>query len=1197
MTRRRRLNKKVALIGTAVFLLFALAAVGVLLHLNRNPAPLIADGDAAWAAKDYETARRDYTRAYGLIKSSEGKIELLFKLADLNKETNQWDKVLGCWNAIITSDPQNVKARLGQLKYSYIQADGLGSAGRSMSGSWEDVLSQARETMKVIERSGLGNDEKAKWEPAFGAVKDRTWSGGAQRLGPHLHFIKGRAAFELARMGAVTSPGELLQEAESDLQEARKLDPNNAQVYRYLAEVFVRKGEAAASRGSVDQKDAAERQADDILAEAMRAAGDVPETHINVLTRKLTVAQRGGITAAREQMKALEPQYEDLAKKFAASSQVFAALGQFYSFYAAYLDSTGAMEKLNRAIQATEQARTLDSGNVEYAMLTASYHYRKFSVYGDVPALNKAIDLTAKALELPDAQDTAGPTQFAKRVHRLSLCSLLAKCCVERILALPKSDPTREGLLAQVEKAVHEIGQMQGSGEDPDVVKWQGMLDLARGQTDKAIRNLYAAYEQIKAANPPEQRDPFLSYTLAKIFEPTTETGAVIDFLGTALSSGIVYPKPGALLDYGHVLLRAGSYDAVLSIVDSFEERFGGNNRSKVLRIKALIAEGRVTEAEEGIAKLSPSDPNAIVLSLGLSRAKSNQLLAAIRQQESSGREGRSDAARTMTADLGGCLKREAELVQRLLQIDPGAIEKNYVAELCESLIAQGDTGAAKTIVEALLKHTPDDVTALFYRGLLSEADPRSCPPSRRKEIQEQAARAIADPVRRSLELGLFYLQTQQPDKAASQLQSVLDATASQSGPDVPAYVAARPLSPRPVAASHLFDLARSQENWSLAGRIAEIAKRENLDDCGGHLFAANLASARKEYESALTHLDECLKQRPIFSYGYVLRSDVKAALGREQESIEDAQKASSLNPMDPLVAKTLAKVLYARNTKLGGSLSSDQRHQTRQALERAIQLDPRDPGLLNVYVDFISNSEPEKAVALRQTIQANAPSADNAVMLGELATQVALKETDPRKKKAFFTMAQTAFEQAIDTLDNSIRSAGPETDSGLAYATQKAQVLTTAYNATSDKVYLQKAIAVYESLRLKWPKNSSVLNNLAYMLAQNDEKLAEALEYAQAAIEQDPDQATYLDTYAYVLYKNGKHAQAAQSLAAALQKYEVRGTAPTDVYEHLGMVQEALGDRSKALDAYRRALEVGGTAMPEAVKKRIDSAIERLTK
>lgn len=1317
--------------GTAVFLLFTLGAVAVMLRLNRNPATYLADGDAAATAKDYKTAAENYRRAYGLTQSLPGKLDLLFKLVEVYRESDQWEKVLGCWNAIVTADPQNVKARLGQLKYSYLLADG---GGRSMSGSWEEVLSQARKATEAVEKAGLANEERAKWEPTFGGAEGPGWSRGAKRLGPHLHFVKGRAAFELAAMGAVAAPVELLEEAQSDLQEAKKLDPNHVQVYRYLAEVCVKKGEMAASRGNVDQKNVADRQADDILAEAVRVAGNVPEAHINVLTRKLTLAQRGGITAAREQMKALEPQYVDLTRRFASSGPVCAASGQFYSFYAAYLDSANALEKLNQAIQVTARAGTLDAGNVEYLMQIASYHYRKFSVYRDVAALNQAIELTEKALGLPGAQDRPGPMQSVCRVSRLALCSLLGKCCVERILALSPSDPAREGLLTRVERAVHEIGQIRNA-EDPEVVKWQGMLDLAKGQTAKAVRSLYAAYEQIKAGNPPEQRDPFLSYTLARVFQPTVEAGAVIDFLGTALNSGIVYTRPDALLDYGDVLLRAGSPDAVINVTNVFQERFGGNRRSQGLCLKALIAKGALTEVESQIAKLDPSDPNTVALSLALARAKSNQVLAA--------------TGRTITDELRGCKRREAELVQRLLQAGPDAVEDNAVAELCEVLVAQGDASIAQMVVDAVLRHSGDNVTGLFYRGLLSEPDPRACSAARRRELQEQAAQAMGDPVRRSLSLGLVYEQAQQLDKAVAQFRSVLNASASEM--QAPAYVAAKSSSPRQVAAGHLFDLARRQENWPLAGEMTELAKRDNLDDCGGHLFAARLAMAKKEYDGALTHLDTCLKERPLFSYAYVLRSDVKAALGKEQESIEDARKASDLNPADPLVAKGLAKALYARHNRLGASLSSEQKQETRQALEQAIRLDPRDTSLLNVYVDFLSDREPEKAVALRQTIQANAPSADNAVLLGRLATQVALKEKDEAKKNAFFTMAETAFEQArklepsnpvvleawaeyyrtrgqndkagqllaeskdnrllwrhyfrmgdygaarklleemyrqssgqiealkglvlvaeatsdregvkkhygellslednivnrimqlqaclnvglvaeaqqklqdlkkkhrddsrttlmealvagaqgryaeaIDYADKGIQAAGPDTAGGLEYAAKKAQLLTTAYHATSDKVYLQKAIGVYESLRVKWPKNSSVLNNLAYLLAQNDEKLAEALEYARTAVEQDPEEAGYLDTYGYLLYRSGKPAQAVQSLATAVQKYESRGMAPADVYEHLGLVNEVLGDRGKALAAYRRASDVGGAAMPEAAKQRINAAIGRLAK
>jgi tetratricopeptide (TPR) repeat protein len=161
------------------------------------------------------------------------------------------------------------------------------------------------------------------------------------------------------------------------------------------------------------------------------------------------------------------------------------------------------------------------------------------------------------------------------------------------------------------------------------------------------------------------------------------------------------------------------------------------------------------------------------------------------------------------------------------------------------------------------------------------------------------------------------------------------------------------------------------------------------------------------------------------------------------------------------------------------------------------------------------------------------------------------------------------------ERVDQCIRSAQPETDAGWEYTVQEADLLTTAYNTTSDKTYLYQVIAVYESLRRKWPKNSSVWNNLAYLLAQNDERLAEVLECVGTAAAQDPDAADYLDTYGYLLYRKARYVQAAQSLVLAVRKYEgdpkrglprwgtqVWGMAPAEVYEHLGLVREATGDR-----------------------------------
>lgn len=1651
---RRRLNKKVALMGTTVLVLLVMLVVFVFLHLNRDPAPLIADGDAAWTAKDYQTARENYEKAYGLVDSPEMRIGLLFKRADVYRELGLWDKVQGCWEAIVTIDPQNVKAHLGRLKYAYILVDSLGVVGRSVSGYWEEVLTQARKTLNVIEAAGLQEASRVEWEPSFGPIRDRGWSRGAATLGPHLHFVKGRAAMELAAMGAVPSPADLLREAQADLEEARKLDRGNPQVYYCLSQVFVTRGKIAASVGNRSEQTQAEKQADEILAEGLDAAADSPEAHIHVLARKLNVVQRGTISEAREQMKALESEYDALTRRFASNPQAYAAKAQFLSFFAAYLDADSAQEKLEKAIASALQAGTLDPENPEHAILAASYHYRKASIYRDVAALQAMIDLADGALYLADAQDTPGPTRTARRVNRLSLCSLLARGCVERILSMSASDPAREGLLARAEEAVRQIGQIQGSGDDPEVLKWRGMLELARGQPGRAVTSLYAAYEKDKAAHAPGQRDPYLAMTLASIFKETLETGAVIDFLGTALGAGIIHTRPDALLDYGEALLSVGAYDGALGAAGSFDERYGVTDRSRLLRIKALIAKGLISEAEDALAQIKAEESAVLSLQLDLIRGKITQIQAAIHQQiagrmssaTGAADQEQSDTVRGLTAELLSHSRREADLTRRLLKVDPHTIEEHHVVGLCESLVEQGDLVAAKTVVEAFLQQWPDSPSALFYHALLSEPDPKNCSPARRREIQGRVLDAIRDPIRRALELGAFYRQTDQPDQAEAQWRSVLDATVSQAAYDMPTYLKIRNISPRHVAVGNLFDLARHREDWKLAEEMINLARREDLDDCGGSLYAARLAFSRKQYDVALVQLDQCLKHRPVFSQGYLLRGTVKAALGQERESIDDLREALRLNPMDPSIAQSLAHALYLRNNRLGASVSSEQQNEARQALERALHLNPRDVPLLSTYAGLISEEDPMKAIAIFQTIQTNAPTLQNAVMLGRLATEAAQKESNEQKKKTFFAVAESAFEQArrmdpsdtfllenyaayfrargqndkarqlliesndsrllwrhyfhirdfaeakrllaklyaendsrvdalkglllvaeetgdrqgvktyseeliaiedtvvnrlaqlraylhvglvaevepklrtfkekhpnesttlfleaqvakrqgqlkramdlvnrgletdprnalgwllrgeisllrgeedqaildfrksreienspgaaiglakaylwsgrndeaiselrratrqpqvpleamtlleatyrrlgrvddlrefytnvlaespdsvfwlnragafaldqrqygqaeelfrravqlrqqgpagqeaadfvpdaeysaavdgyfrslilgagdptdagnwrpqrldrvlwegeqfvatpyapgvllrmaeaklrggdvnaardlsrqaadkawnhprlavevllriylllgeeevsaycrrrlteepgsltshlvlfhlaqiqdkypeaISVIDTCIRLCGPDTPSGIEHTIRKADLLTIAHKKTSDKTYLGLAIAVYESLRSKMPKNSSVLNNLAYMLAQSDQRLDEALAYAKAAVEQSPEVAGHHDTYAYVLYKNARHTEAAEALAVAIQLYQAGGAVPAEVYEHLGMVNEALGHRNQALAAYRRALEADGDHTPDTVRQRINSAIQRL--
>jgi tetratricopeptide (TPR) repeat protein len=188
-------------------------------------------------------------------------------------------------------------------------------------------------------------------------------------------------------------------------------------------------------------------------------------------------------------------------------------------------------------------------------------------------------------------------------------------------------------------------------------------------------------------------------------------------------------------------------------------------------------------------------------------------------------------------------------------------------------------------------------------------------------------------------------------------------------------------------------------------------------------------------------------------------------------------------------------------------------------------------------------------------------------------------------------------YNNAADYIDKCLQIIGPNSPDKVNFITKKAETFTLAYSKTSDNNYLKKAVTEYESLLAEMPNNPDILNNLAYMLAEENVRLAEALEYSKRACEARPNDPGVLDTYSYLLYKNGRLSEAVEFLQSALQQYEQnRISAPSEVYEHLGMIKEGLGSVDEALAAYKQALEIGAEGLSEVTSGRIKAAIERLS-
>jgi tetratricopeptide (TPR) repeat protein len=1095
---RRRLNKKVALIGSVVFVFLILGAILLFLYLSRDPEKFIKDGDAALKAareaideqikeQEYKRAEHSYHKARVLAKTDLLKIEMLFKLVDMYIETDQWRNVLGCWNTIIQVDPKNIKARLGRLKYVYIMADST----VNQLWQWQEVESQASELIGVVENMGLLMEDTAKWE--YAGMQET--GAGTERLGPYLYQRRGRALLEIARLGAVTDPNASLSKAIDDLEKARELEPTNADTYYYLAQALITKGEILASKGNLEERDKNRKQATEFLEQAVGVAPADIRAHISLLSMKSILAQEGG----REQLQALEPEYLSFVKKFDSSALAFSALTGFYS------RPVMGYKYLDKAIEAAEKAVELDRESVASAINVANLHYQRFSIYGQKPDIYRAIEVAKNAFTLPDVQDKPGPRQGANRMNRISLYLFLANCYIEQVIepCEVRTEEESKKWLADAEQVVHEIEQLFGSGEDPHVVHWQGMLELAKGNRNVAARKLYAAYEQLKAPKPPEPpwpRDPQfaqLSWALAKVFRNTSEFGAVGEFMRSALLSAIIETKPEALLDYADVLLKLRGYSTALSSVNLFESEYWTSERSRTLRTRVYIAARQFNEAEEELAKRQPDDPNTIKLNLELVQAKIEQLQRAMAQKKMEEDLGviyrsvpgveKEEAVESQTAELKNYNLLSAELVGKLLPMEPNSVGEASVVAVCNNYVAEGKTEQAKDLINRFLQYFPANTTVLFYKQMLSEPELGKISQQRRKEIEEQVLSGIAGPTEKSMGLGVFYWKYGEPNKAAEEFKKVLKIEASQEG-ERPVFDLTEGITePQRLAIDHLFVIALWTKDWELAEQIAEAARRGNLDDCEGQFFAARLATAKGEHEKALASLGECLKQRPVFSQAFVLRSNANAALGNEHASIEDARKAASLNPFDGVIAKQLASVLYRRNEKLGDNASPDQILETGNALNSALALNIGDLELLSFYTEYIAKTRPKDALAIRQRLQKAAPSMQNAVLLGRMATKLASEEGDVERRKALFAMAASSFEQArkIDPNDKAmlvnyaeyLRASGQEEQAKQLLQQSQDQKLLWAYYFQGGK--FEDAKKVLEQLYQAGQKDNDTVKGL----------------------------------------------------------------------------------------------------------------------
>ncbi len=123
------------------------------------------------------------------------------------------------------------------------------------------------------------------------------------------------------------------------------------------------------------------------------------------------------------------------------------------------------------------------------------------------------------------------------------------------------------------------------------------------------------------------------------------------------------------------------------------------------------------------------------------------------------------------------------------------------------------------------------------------------------------------------------------------------------------------------------------------------------------------------------------------------------------------------------------------------------------------------------------------------------------------------------------------------------------------------------------EKKHWDKAEECYlKALKID-PQDPQLLNNFAYMLAEKGERFEEALLYVNAALETEPESASYLDTKGWLLFLMGKREEAREYLEKAGELVKDN----PEILDHLGELYKAFGDYDRARDMWTRAMEHGG--------------------
>ena len=206
-----------------------------------------------------------------------------------------------------------------------------------------------------------------------------------------------------------------------------------------------------------------------------------------------------------------------------------------------------------------------------------------------------------------------------------------------------------------------------------------------------------------------------------------------------------------------------------------------------------------------------------------------------------------------------------------------------------------------------------------------------------------------------------------------------------------------------------------------------------------------------------------------------------------------------------------------------------------------------------------------------------------NFVSLEERADVCSRKFNMSYNAKYLFSFAATEnghYSEALESLSKAEIVAGNNEDLKLQILSLRADI----YYRMGD---LENTFKTYDEALSANEDNALILNNYAYYLAEKDLDLKKAYTMAKQVIEQEPENATYLDTYGWTLYKRGKLRAAERVFLDIIKGGDINYV----YYEHLGYIYKKMKKYDTAIRFFQKAIDLGADA--DVLNKEIETCVK----